>query len=78
MARLNRRSFVGGTGLLAASTLTGLARAAQGEAGELKPMRLAPPIGRPERMQRKVWDQMARAGHRDESGQARRARGKRR
>ncbi len=57
MARLTRRSFVGGTGLLAASTLTGLARAAQGEAGELKPMTLPPPIGRPERVQRIVWAQ---------------------
>ena len=52
MARLTRRSFVGGTGLLAATTLTGLARAAQSEAGELKPMTLPPPIGRPERVQR--------------------------
>ena len=54
MASFTRRSFVGGTGLLAASTLTGLARAAQGEAGELKPMPLPPPIGRPERVQRIV------------------------
>ncbi|MEO5577983.1 MAG: Xaa-Pro peptidase family protein [Sphingomicrobium sp.] len=52
MARLTRRSFVGGTGMIAASSLTGLARAAQGEAGELKPMKLPPPIGRPERIQR--------------------------
>ena len=51
MARLTRRSFVGGSGLIAAASLTGLARAAQGEAGALKPMKLPPPIGQPERIQ---------------------------
>ncbi|MDP1907397.1 MAG: Xaa-Pro peptidase family protein, partial [Hyphomicrobium sp.] len=52
MAGLTRRSFVGATGALAATSLTGLANAAQGEAAELKPMALPPPIGRPERVQR--------------------------
>lgn len=52
MADFTRRSFVGGTGLIAATTLTGLATAAQAQAGELKPMMLPPPIGRAERLQR--------------------------
>ena len=52
MARLTRRSFLGGTGVLAASSLTGMARAAQSEAGELNAIKLPPPIGRPERIQR--------------------------
>ena len=52
MAKLTRRNFVGGTGAVAVSALTGLAHAAQGEAGELKPMALPPPIGRAERLQR--------------------------
>lgn len=49
---LSRRSFMSATSLTAALSLTGLARAAQGEAGELKPMKLPPPIGRAERVQR--------------------------
>ena len=52
MADFTRRRFVGGTGLVTACSLTGLARAAQGEAGELKSMILPPPIGRLERVQR--------------------------
>jgi len=52
MADLTRRGFVGGAGLFAATTLTGLAKAAQGKAVELKPMALPPPIGRAERVQR--------------------------
>ncbi len=52
MAGLTRRSFVGATGAIAATSITGLARAAQGEALDLKPLRLPPPIGRLERVQR--------------------------
>ena len=52
MASLTRRGFVGATGLVATTGLTGLARAAAGEAGELRPLPLPPPIGRPERVQR--------------------------
>ena len=52
MTGLTRRGFVGATGALAATSLTGLAKAAQGEAGELKAIGLPPPIGRPERVQR--------------------------
>ena len=52
MLKLNRRSFVTATGALAATSLTGLARSAVAEAGDLKPMMLPPPIGRPERAQR--------------------------
>ena len=52
MLKLNRRSFVTAIGTLAATSLTGLARGAVAEAGDLKPMALPPPIGRPERVQR--------------------------
>ncbi|MEO8142067.1 MAG: Xaa-Pro peptidase family protein [Sphingomicrobium sp.] len=52
MAAVNRRRFIGGAGMLAASAFTGLAEASVAEAGELKPMTLPPPIGRPERVQR--------------------------
>ena len=52
MAGLTRRNFVAGSGLIAATSMTGLARAGQGEAGELKPVTLPPPIGRPERVKR--------------------------
>ena len=52
MARISRRGFIGATGAIAATSLTGLARAAVAEAGDLKPMTLPPAIGRPERVQR--------------------------
>ena len=55
---VTRRRFVAGAAAVATSALTGLARAAQGEAGQLKPMKLPPPIGRAERVQR-----IARAQH---------------
>ena len=50
--RLARRHFLTATGALAATSLTGLARGAVGQAGDLKPIILPPPIGRPERVQR--------------------------
>ena len=52
MARLTRRGFIGTTGAIAATSLTGFARGAVAQAGDLKPMTLPPPIGRPERVQR--------------------------
>lgn len=50
--RLDRRQLVAGSGLLAAASLTGLAKAAAQEAGDLRPMKLPPQIGRDERMAR--------------------------
>ncbi len=52
MAGLTRRGFVGATGALVATPLTGLARAAQNEASDLTRIALPPPIGRPERVGR--------------------------
>ena len=52
MARLTRRGFIGTTGAIAATPLTGFARGAVAQAGDLEPMTLPPPIGRPERVQR--------------------------
>ena len=52
MARLTRRGFIGTTGAIAATSLNGFARGAVAQAGDLKPMTLPPPIGRPERVQR--------------------------
>jgi Xaa-Pro dipeptidase len=52
MLHVNRRSFIASTGLVAAASLTGLARAATAEAAELKPLTLPVPIGRAERLQR--------------------------
>ena len=52
MARLTRRGFIGTTGAIAATSLTGFARGAVAQAGDLEPMTLPPPIGRPERVQR--------------------------
>ena len=52
MARLTRRGFIGTTGAIAATSLTGFARGAVAQAGDLKPMTLPPPIGRPERVLR--------------------------
>ena len=52
MLKLNRRSFVASTGALAATALSGLARGAVAAAGDLTPITLPPPIGRPERIQR--------------------------
>jgi Xaa-Pro dipeptidase len=50
--RIGRRQLLAGGGLLAAGTITGLARAATAEAAELKPIRIPPSIGRPERLAR--------------------------
>ena len=50
--RFHRRQLLAAGGLLAAGTITGLARAATTQAGELKPIKLPPPIGRPERLAR--------------------------
>ena len=52
MVRLTRRGFVGATTALVATSMTGLARGAVAEAGDLKPLALPPPIGRSERVQR--------------------------
>ena len=52
MTRLTRRGFIGTTGAIAATSLNGFARGAVAQAGDLKPMTLPPPIGRPERVQR--------------------------
>ena len=49
MIGLSRRGFVGASGALAATALTGLARAAQRESDTFNAMRLPPPIGRAER-----------------------------
>jgi Xaa-Pro dipeptidase len=50
--RLHRRQLLAAGGLLAAGTLTGLARAATAQAADLKPVKLPPAIGRPERLER--------------------------
>ncbi|RIX31689.1 M24 family metallopeptidase [Sphingomonas edaphi] len=50
--RLHRRQLLAGSGLLAAASMTGLAKAAAQDAGDLRPMKLPPPIGRDERMAR--------------------------
>jgi Xaa-Pro dipeptidase len=52
MMRLQRRQLLAAGGLIAASTITGIARAATAEAADLKPINLPPPIGRPERLAR--------------------------
>ena len=49
---LTRRRMIGGTGLIAAASMTGLAQRAIAQAGELKAMTLPPPIGRAERVSR--------------------------
>lgn len=48
----DRRQLLAAGGLMAAMPLTGIARAAVQEAGDLKPMTLPPAIGRPERLAR--------------------------
>ena len=50
--RFHRRQFLTASGVLAAGTITGLARAAAAQAGELKPIKIPPAIGRPERAAR--------------------------
>lgn len=50
--RVRRRQLLATTGVLAALPLTGLARAAFAQAGDMKPVPLPPPIGRPERLAR--------------------------
>ena len=52
MMRLHRRQLMAAGGLIAAGTITGIARAATAQAAELKPIKLPPPIGRPERVAR--------------------------
>ena len=49
---LTRRRMIGGTGLIAAASMTGLAQRAVAQAAELKPFALPPPIGRAERVSR--------------------------
>ena len=49
---LTRRRMIGGTGLIAAASMTGLAQRAIAQAGELKAMTLPSPIGRAERVSR--------------------------
>ena len=50
--RIGRRNFLAGSTMVAMSSLTGLARAAAQQAGDLKPTTLPPPIGRAERLAR--------------------------
>jgi Xaa-Pro dipeptidase len=50
--RIGRRQLLAGGGLLAAGTITGLARAATAQAAELKKIAMPPSIGRPERLAR--------------------------
>jgi Xaa-Pro dipeptidase len=50
--RLHRRQLLAAGGLAAVLPLTGLARAAVQGSGDLKPVALPPPIGRPERLAR--------------------------
>ena len=52
MPELTRRRMIGGTGLVAAASLTGLASGAIAQTAELKPIALPPPIGRAERLAR--------------------------
>ena len=49
---VTRRRMLGGTGLIAAASMTGLAQRAIAEVGDLKPFALPPPIGRAERVSR--------------------------
>ena len=49
---VTRRRMLGGTGLIGAASMTGLAQRAVAEAGDLKPFALPPPIGRAERVSR--------------------------
>jgi len=50
--RLQRRQLLAAGGMIAGAAYTGLARAAVQQARELEPMKLPPPIGRPERIER--------------------------
>ena len=50
--RLQRRELLAAGGLLAATTLTGLARAAVQQTQDLTPIKIPPPIGRAERLER--------------------------
>jgi Xaa-Pro dipeptidase len=50
--RLHRRELLAAGGMLAGAAMTGLARAAIQDAGDLKPVALPPPIGRDERLAR--------------------------
>ena len=52
MPDVTRRRMIGGTGLVAAASLTGLASQATAQAADLKPIALPPPIGRAERLAR--------------------------
>ena len=49
---LGRRDFLAGSGMVAAASLTGLARSAVAEASDLKPIKLPQPISGAERVQR--------------------------
>ena len=48
----NRRQLLLASGVIAALPMTGVARGAIAQAGDLKPIKLPPPIGREERLQR--------------------------
>ena len=50
--RLQRRQLLAAGGMIAGAAYTGLARAAVQQAQNLKPIKLPPPIGRPERIER--------------------------
>ena len=50
--RLHRRELLVAGGMLAGASMTGLARGAVQQASDLKPVKLPPPIGRSERLER--------------------------
>jgi Xaa-Pro dipeptidase len=52
MMRLQRRQLLAAGGMIAGAAYTGLVRAAVQQAQNLKPIKLPPPIGRPERIER--------------------------
>ena len=52
MPEFSRRRMIGGAGLVAAASLTGLAQRAVAQTGDLRSMTLPPPIGRAERVSR--------------------------
>ena len=52
MPELSRRQLIGGTGLIAAASMTGLASNAVAQLAELKPIALPPPISHAERLAR--------------------------
>ena len=52
MPELSRRRVIGGAGVIAAASISGLAQRAIAQAADLRPIALPPPIGRAERFAR--------------------------